>query len=291
VKSPPFQYHRPDTLAEALALLAEHGDDAKVLAGGQSLVPLMAMRMGRPAVVIDIGRVPGLGGIEIGADRSCTIGAMVRHSAAERSAEVASLAPLVHRAMPLIAHRAIRTRGTVVGSIAHADPAAEMPAVALAVGATMTAESVSGERSIAASDFFEGYLQTALRADEILTRVTFPSWPAAAVGSVVEVARRHGDYALVGLVTRIELDGDTIVDAALAFFGAASTPVRVTEAERVLVGTSAPPDIVGRAAALVAEMLDPPADIHGTTPYRKHLAGVLTRRGLAEAAATIGVFA
>ena len=290
VKSPPFQYHRPDTLAEALALLAEHGDDAKVLAGGQSLVPLMAMRMGRPAVVIDIGRVPGLGGIEIGADRSCTIGALVRHAAAERSAEVASHAPLVHRAMPLIAHRAIRTRGTVVGSIAHADPAAEMPAVALAVGATMTAESVSGERSIAASDFFEGYLQTALRADEILTSVTFPAWPAAAVGSVVEVARRHGDYALVGLVTRIELDGDTIVDAALAFFGAASTPVRVAEAERVLVGTSAPPDIVGRAAALVAEVLDPPADIHGTTPYRKHLAGVLTRRGLAEAAATIGVF-
>ena len=290
VKAPPFRYHRPDTLADALALLAEHGDDAKVLAGGQSLVPLMAMRMGRPAVVVDIGRVPGLDAIEIGADGSCSIGALVRHAAAERSAEVAAHAPLVHRAMPLIAHRAIRTRGTVVGSIAHADPAAEMPAVALAVGATMTASSTSGERSIAAADFFEGYLQTALRADEILTRVTFPAWPTGAVGSVVEVARRHGDYALVGLVTRIELDGDTIVDAALAFFGAASTAIRVTEAERILVGTSAPPDVVARAAAAVADALDPPADLHGTTAYRKHLAGVLTRRGLAEAAATIGAF-
>ena len=291
MKAPPFRYHRPDTLAEALALLAEHGDDAKVLAGGQSLVPLMAMRMGRPAVVVDIGRVPGLGDIEIGADGSCSIGALVRHAAAERSAEIASHAPLVHRAMPLIAHRAIRTRGTVVGSIAHADPAAEMPAVALAVGATMTAESVSGERSIAASDFFEGYLQTALRADEILTRVTFPAWPAGAVGSVVEVARRHGDYALVGLVTSIQLDGGRITDAALTFFGAASKPVRVPEAERVLIGTSAPPDTVAEAARIVADALDPPADIHGTTAYRKHLAGVLTRRGLAEAAATIGAFA
>ena len=223
MKAPPFRYHRPDTLAEALALLAEHGDDAKVLAGGQSLVPLMAMRMGRPAVVVDIGRVPGLADIEVGADGSCSIGALVRHAAAERSADVASHAPLVHRAMPLIAHRAIRTRGTVVGSIAHADPAAEMPAVAVAVGATMTAASASGERSIAASDFFEGYLQTALRADEILTRVTFPAWPAGAVGSVVEVARRHGDYALVGLVTSIQLDGGRITDAALTFFGAAST--------------------------------------------------------------------
>jgi carbon-monoxide dehydrogenase medium subunit len=271
VKAPPFRYHRPDTLAEALALLAEHGDDAKVLAGGQSLVPLMAMRMGRPAVVVDIGRVPGLGDIEVGVDRTCSIGALVRHAAAERSADVATHAPLVHRAMPLIAHRAIRTRGTVVGSIAHADPAAEMPAVAVAVGATMTAVSASGERTIPASDFFEGYLQTALRADEILTRVSFPAWPSGAVGSVVEVARRHGDYALVGLVTKIELDGDTISSAALTFFGAASTPIRVAE-----------------AAALVAEALDPPADLHGTTAYRKHLAAILTRRGLAEAASTIG---
>ena len=291
VKAPPFRYHRPDTLDEALALLAEHGDDAKVLAGGQSLVPLMAMRMGRPAVVVDIGRVPGLAAIEVGADGSCSIGALVRHAAAERSADVASHAPLVHRAMPLIAHRAIRTRGTVVGSIAHADPAAEMPAVAVAVGATMTATSASGERSIAAADFFEGYLQTALRADEILTRVTFPAWPAGAVGSVVEVARRHGDYALVGLVTSIQLDGGRITDAALSFFGAASRPIRVTEAERVLIGTSAPPDTVAEAARIVADALDPPADIHGTTAYRKHLAGVLTRRGLAEAAATIGAFA
>ena len=290
MKAAPFHYHRPDTLAEALALLAEHGDDAKVLAGGQSLVPLMAMRMGRPAEVIDIGRIPGLADISIGSDGSCTLGALVRHATAERSADVAAHAPLVHRAMPLIAHRAIRSRGTVVGSIAHADPAAEMPAVALAVGASMTASSASGERSIRAADFFDGYLQTALRSDEILTSVTFPAWPSGAVGSVVEVARRHGDYALVGLATMIQLDGGTITDAALAFFGAASTPIRVAEAEQLLIGTTAPADTVAAVAAVVAGALEPPADLHGTTAYRKHLAGILTRRGLAEAAATIGAF-
>ncbi len=288
MKAAPFRYHRPDTLAEALALLAEHGDDAKVLAGGQSLVPLMAMRMGRPAEIVDIGRISELADIVIGDDGSCSLGALVRHATVERSAEVAAHAPLVHRAMPFIAHRAIRTRGTVVGSIAHADPAAEMPAVALALGATMTATSSSGERTIAASDFFQGYLQTALRADEILTRVTFPAWPRGAVGSVVEVARRHGDYALVGLVTKIELDGGTVTDAALAYFGAASTPIRVGEAEQLLVGTSAPPATVAEAAAVVADLLEPPADLHGTTAYRKHLGGVLTRRGLNEAASMIG---
>ncbi|MFN3257228.1 MAG: FAD binding domain-containing protein [Ilumatobacter sp.] len=291
MKAPPFIYHRPDSLDDALALLAEHGDEAKILAGGQSLVPLMALRMGRPAHVVDIGGIAGLDAITVGDDDSVTLGPLVRHATAERSTVLAEKAPLVHETMPWIAHRAIRTQGTVLGSIAHGDLAAEMPAVVLATGATLTATSIGGERIIAADEFFEGYLDTALRSDEILTAVTFPTWAPNSVGSVTEVARRHGDYALVGLALRLDLDGDTIVDAALAYFGAASTAIRVPDAEATLVGSIAGPDAFDSAAQIVAAQLEPPADIHGTTAYRKHLAGVLTRRGLRTATSKIGVLA
>ena len=288
MKAPPFSYHRPETLDDALALLAEHGDDAKILAGGQSLIPLMGLRMGRPAHVVDIGRIVGLDEIRVGTDGAVSLGALVRHEQANTSPVIAEHAPLIAETMPWVAHRAIRTRGTVLGSIAHGDPAAEMPAVVIATGATLIATSASGQREIAADDFFQGYLDTALRSDEILTEVTFPAWATTAAGSVVEVARRHGDYALVGLVTRLELDGDSIADAALAFFGAASTAIRVTAAEHALIGKPCSADTFASAAAIVSEQLQPPADIHGTTAYRKHLAGTLTRRGLEAAAAKIG---
>lgn len=288
MKAPPFTYHRPATVDEALELLDEYGDDAKVLAGGQSLVPLMALRMGRPAHVVDIGGITELAGIDV-VDDSLRIGAMVRHADAERSPEVATSAPLVARALPWVGHRAIRSQGTVVGSIAHADPAAEMPAVALAIGATMVARSMQGERHVPAADFFDGYLQTVLRPDELLTSVRFPAWPTTAVGSVVEVARRHGDYALVGVVTMLVLDADDgVADAALAFFGVASTPVRIPAAEALLVGHRPSPELFGDVGTVVAEHLDPPADIHGSTAYRRHLAAVLVRRGLTEAVRQIG---
>ena len=288
MKAPPFTYHRPDTLDDALALLAEYGDDAKILAGGQSLIPLMGLRMGRPEHVVDIGRIPGLADITVDAG-AVTLGALVRHEQANTSELVAEHAPLIAETMPWVAHRAIRTRGTVLGSIAHGDPAAEMPAVVIATGATLVATSATGRREIAATDFFEGYLDTALRADEILTEVTFPAWPTSAAGSVVEVARRHGDYALVGLVTRLEVGADNVITAAaLAFFGAASTAIRVPGAEEMLIGAPATADTFAAAAQIVSSELNPPADIHGSTPYRKHLAGTLTRRGLDAAIATIG---
>lgn len=285
MKPPPFTYHRPDSLAAALDLLAEHGDEAKVLAGGQSLVPLMALRMGQPAHVVDIGDIAGLDSIAAGGDDgaagSVTIGAMVRHEQAKQSSVIAEHAPLIAETMPHVAHRAIRSQGTVVGSIAHADPAAEMPAVVLATGATMIAASAAdGEREIAAADFFQGYLDTALRSDEILTAVRFPAWPTNAIGSTVEVARRHGDYALVGLVTKLEISDGTITDAALAFFGAASTALRVPVAEETLVDSPPTADTFEAVAKIVSSELDPPADIHGSTNYRKHLAGVVARRGL-----------
>lgn len=292
MKAPPFTYHRPETLDDALELLAEHGDEAKVLAGGQSLIPLMGLRMGRPDHVVDIGRVPGLDSIDVDADGAVSVGALVRHEQANRSPAIAEHAPLIAETMPWVAHRAIRTRGTVVGSIAHADPAAEMPAVVLATQATMTATSVRGSRTIAADDFFQGYLDTALDADEILTSVTFPAWPNDAIGSVTEVARRHGDYALVGLVAKLVVGDDGIIsDAALAFLGASSTAVRVAVAEETLIDAPADDHTFAAVAKIVSAELEPPSDIHGSTAYRKHLAGTLTLRGLRAAAARIGASA
>jgi carbon-monoxide dehydrogenase medium subunit len=288
VKAPPFIYHRPESLEEALALLAEHGDDAKVLAGGQSLIPLMALRMGRPEQVVDIGRIPGLADITVDDNGALGLGALVRHEQAKTSPTVAEHAPLVAQTMPWVAHRAIRTQGTVLGSIAHGDPAAEMPAVVLATQATLTATSTAGERTITANDFFQGYLDTALRSDEILTNVTFPAWPANAVGSVTEVARRHGDYALVGLVTKLEITDGIITDAALSFLGASSTAIRVPVAEEMLIDLAPGDEAFEAAAKVVSSELNPPSDIHGSTAYRKHLAGVLTKRGLVAATSQIG---
>jgi aerobic carbon-monoxide dehydrogenase medium subunit len=290
MKNPPFHYHRPETLDEALALLAEHGDDAKVLAGGQSLLPVMALRLGRPEHVVDIGRLAGLDVITSGAD-GVTIGALVRHAHAERSSEVERHAPLVHAAMPYIGHRAIRSQGTVCGSIAHADPAAEMPAVCLATGATMVAVSHMGRREIAAADFGRGYLSTALEPTEILVEVRFPGWAPTAGGAVIELSRRHGDYALVGLACQVDIAEGRISNAALSFFGVANTAVRVAEAEASLIGSTPGDAAFAVAAAIVTETLRPNSDVHGTANYRCHLAGVLTRRGLAEAAARIGAAA
>ena len=291
MKISPFTYHRPDSLEQACALLAEHGDESKVLAGGQSLLPIMALRLGRPEHVVDIGAIPGLDAINVGrgsGDKpTVSIGALVRHAQAERSDELAELAPIVHQAMPHISHRAIRTRGTVCGSIAHADPAAEMPAVCVAADATMTATSIEGTRHIAAADFFHGYLDTELRADEILTQLTFPAAIAGQGTSVVEESRRQGDFALIGLACSLRVEATEISEVALSFFGAASTAVRCTEAEEVLVGQEPSAARFAEAARIVSKSLTPGADIHASANYRQPLAGVLTIRGLAEAHAAI----
>ncbi len=288
MKNPPFIYHRPESLADAVALLAEFGDDAKILAGGQSLLPVLALRLGRPDHIVDIGRIGELSTLEAG-PHGTTIGALVRHVEAERSAAIAEHAPLVAAAAPHLGHRAIRTRGTLLGSVAHADPAAELPAVCLALGATMVAVSAGGTRLITAADFHQGYLTTALEPNEILTEIRLPAWPPDAGGAVVEISRRHADYALVGLACTLEVAGGSITSAALSFFGADSTPVRVADAEAALIGQAPGEAAFAVAAEIVCTQLDPPSDVHGSTNYRKHIAGVLTRRGLTEAVATIGV--
>jgi carbon-monoxide dehydrogenase medium subunit len=289
MKNPKFAYEVPSSEPDALALLAEHGDDAKVLAGGQSLVPLMGLRLAAPGLVIDIGRIPDLDHIRVGDDGSLTIGALVTHAQAEASDLVAEHAPLVHQAMPLVGHRAIRNRGTVCGSVAHADPAAEMPAVMLAVSGVVVAKSTAGEREIEASDFFRGYLDTALRDDELLVEIRLPPWPATRGGSMIEVGRRHADFAMVGLAGTLDVVDGVIERAALSFSGVAGTPQRIAEAEALLVGRAPDEAAFAAAADVVREVVQPSADIHATASYRRHLAAVLTRRGLAAATATIGV--
>jgi carbon-monoxide dehydrogenase medium subunit len=284
LKPPPFDYVAATSLDEALSALAEAGEDAKVLAGGQSLIPLMALRLAHPSVLIDVNGVPELGGINR-VNGDLVFGAMVRHRAAERSDVVRQSAPLVADAMPLIGHLAIRSRGTVGGSLAHADPAAELPAIALALDATFTVRSRDrGERTIAAADFFEGYFTTALAADEILCSVGFPE-PAANTGSCIEeVARRHGDFAMVGVAAAVTINDGIISDARLALINVAEKPVRATEAERALVGAKAGADAFADAAALAVRDLEPSADLHASAAYRRKVAGVCVRRALTTAA-------
>lgn len=286
MKNPAFNYHRPASLDEALVLLAEFGDEAKILAGGQSLLPVMALRLGRPEHIIDIGALDELKSIAV--NDGITFGAMVRHAEAERSTAVANHAPLVAAALPYVGHRAIRNRGTVVGSIAHADAAAELPAVCLATSATMHIASTEGNRLVQAADFFEGYFTTAVQPNELLIAVDFPEPSPTTGGSVVEISRRHGDYAMCGLACSIDVPDGVISSAALSFFSVASTPVRIDEAEAVLIGSRPTKEAFAEAASIVSEALDPEDDIHATANYRRHIAGVLTRRGLEQAAQNVG---
>ena len=291
MKPPPFEYRVPDTLDEALFFLAEYGDEARPLAGGQSLVPLMAFRLARPAVLVDLNRVANLGSIGFD-DPQVTLGAMVRERAAERSDLVAQRVPLMARALPFIGHEAIRTRGTIGGSLAHADPAAELPAVAVATGAVVVAISQSrGPRTVPADEFFISHFTTALEADELITEVRFPSVAEGTGVAFEEVARRHGDFAMVGVAAVVHLADGVIDRARLVLTGMAEVPLRAKAAEMLLVG--ARPDAAAfedAAAAAVAD-LDPPSDLHGSAAYRRHVAAVLIRRCLERAVAEVGAVA
>jgi len=283
VKLPPVEYEAPTTIDEAVGLLAEHQDDASVLAGGQSLIPLLALRLARPAVLVDINGVAELSGISA-ADGQVTIGAMTREYQAEESETIAGAVPLLAAALPLIGHEAIRSRGTVGGSLAHADPAGELPAVARALDAEFEVHSRSGMRVIGAADWFEGYLATARRPDEILTWVRFPAAGPGTGAAFEEIARRHGDFAIVGLAAQLTLADGVISDARLAFSGVADVPVRATAAEELLIGQQPAAEPFEAAAQTAAADLDPPGDLHGSPEYRKKIAATLVRRALQAAA-------
>ncbi|HTX80961.1 MAG TPA: xanthine dehydrogenase family protein subunit M [Streptosporangiaceae bacterium] len=288
MKLPPVDYEAPETVSEALELLAEHLDEASVLAGGQSLIPLLALRLARPAVLIDINGIDELSGVSV-TDDTVAVGAMTREYVAEESTTVAGTVPLLAAALPLIGHEAIRSRGTIGGSLAHADPAAELPAVALALDAEFVVRSSkSGERVISAAEWFEGYLTTSRRPDELLVEVRFPTAGPGTGISFQEVARRHGDFAMVGLAAALTLSDGTISDARLAFAGISDVPVRASEAENLLMGERPSAALFDEAARRATGDIDPPADLHGTSEYRKKVAATLVRRGLQTAAADAG---
>jgi carbon-monoxide dehydrogenase medium subunit len=283
MKLPPVDYEAPATVSEAVALLAEHGDEASVLAGGQSLIPLLALRLAHPAVLIDINGIAELSGVSA-TDGHVAMGAMTREYVAEESQTVADALPLLAAALPLIGHEAIRSRGTVGGSLAHADPAAELPAVARALDAEFVVRGPSGDRVVPAAEWFEGYLMTSRRPDELLLEVRFPAARPGTGVSFQEVARRHGDFAIVGLATSLTLSGGAISDARLAFTGVSDVPVRAVDAEDLLVGERPSTELFDEAARRATGDLDPPADLHGSSDYRKRVAAALVRRGLREAA-------
>jgi carbon-monoxide dehydrogenase medium subunit len=283
VKPPPFEYLTPESLEEALDLLAEFGDEAKVIAGGQSLVPLLAMRLSRPSVLIDINALPGLRSIEE-RNGSVVFGATARERDAERSPVVAARLPVMAEALPYIGHISIRNRGTVGGSIAHADASAELPTVAMATGAEMLLRSRRGSRRVAADQFFLGHYTTALADDECLVEVRVPTGPVGAGWSFLEVARRPGDFALVGVAAMVSISDGCIGEARVCLMGVADRPVRAMEIEAALAGRSPSETVFSEAADGAVRRLEPPSDMHGSSEFRRHLAAVTVRRALVAAA-------
>jgi aerobic carbon-monoxide dehydrogenase medium subunit len=284
VKPAAFSYHAPRSLDEALDLLALHGDEGKLLAGGQSLVPAMNFRLARPAVLIDINRIAALDflGAEDGWLR---IGALTRHVAFERPVAAGPLGALLPRIARDVAHLPIRVRGTFAGSLAHADPAAEWTLAATTLGAEILARSSAGERVLAADGFFRTAFTTALRPDELITEVRLPLLGDTWRCGFMEFSRRKGDFALAMALAAVRVDGGRIVEARIGIGGAEHRPRRIEAAERVLTGASASKDAFAEAGAAVAAALEPASDIHASAEYRRDLAGVMTRRALAAALA------
>jgi aerobic carbon-monoxide dehydrogenase medium subunit len=276
MKPAPFDYHRPASLRETFDLLERYGDDGRVLAGGQSLVPALNMRLATPRAVIDINRLPGLDAIRL-APEGLVIGALARHEAVERSPLVREHAPLLAMAMPHVGHEAIRTRGTVGGSLALADPAAELPACAVALDATIRVEGRRGRRDVAAAAFFHGIYTTALGPGELVIEVVIPPAPGWR-SAFQELARRHGDFALAGLAARARVESGAIGEARFVFFGVGSAPLRARRAESAVAGRRVDSEAIVAAQRALAAELDPPGDVHGSPALRRHLAGVLLSR-------------
>jgi carbon-monoxide dehydrogenase medium subunit len=282
VKPAPFMLLVPETLDEAVGALAEHGADGKVLAGGQSLIPMMNMRLAQPAVLVDVSKIAGLSGVRF--EGSLSIGAATSHRAVLNHPQVESAFPLIGEALRHVGHEAIRARGTFGGSIAHADPAAELPAVMLVLDAQMVVAGPVGERVVAADEFFVTYYTTDMDVDEVLTEVRLPARQPS-VWAFGEVARRHGDFAMAGVAFAADLDGSGLVERArLAVFGVADTAVRVDVAEEALVGGRLDDvELVRAVAEMVGENVDFASDGHVSDTYRKEVSVALVRRALLDA--------
>lgn len=284
MKPAPFEYFAPISLEETCALLARYGDEAKILAGGQSLVPLLALRLAQPAVLIDINPVRELDYIQA-SDGGLSIGARTRHRALERSSVVREQFPLLAAGVEWIGHPQIRNRGTIGGSLIHADPAAELPALALALDATFSVVDASGsKRTLNTDEFFISFLTTALSSGELLREISFPALPHGSGWSFMEVARRHGDFALVGVATVVTLDDAGICSGArIALFGVGETAVRSHSAEQALTGQKPDEQVIAAAASEAVKDIQPLSDIHATAAYRRYVARNLVEQALTEA--------
>jgi CO/xanthine dehydrogenase FAD-binding subunit len=283
MKPAAFRYIAATSLGHALALKAEHGDEAKFLAGGQSLMPTMNFRLAQPAVLIDINGVDELAGVRC-CDHATRIGALTRYRALERDAGIQARFPLIGEALPEIAHPQIRNRGTLGGNLCHADPASEMPALMVALGARLKLQSAAGARWLGAPDFFLGGLTTALERDEMLVEVELPASRARSGSCFMEVARRRGDFAIAGVAAVVTLDGDDVCsNVRLVLCGVGEMPVDVGPAADALVGQVITDADICDVAAAAQAMLDPPGSVHATASYQRHVAGVLIERTLATA--------
>ena len=278
MKPAPFDYVAPRSLDEAVAALAEGGTDAKLLAGGQSLIPLLNFRLARPALLVDLNRVAELAYVRP-RNRGTAIGAMTRQATIERDRALSEKQPLLAEAIRWVGHAAIRSRGTIGGSLAHADPAAELPAVAVCLDAQLGVVGPRGRRTVSADDFFVGYLTTVLQPDEILIETWLPPVKPRTGQAWLEFARRHGDFALAGVAVSLSLQDEVVADARIVLTGVGGKPVRAREAETLLVGGSVH-ERASAAAEAARSAIDPDADIHATKEYRAHLASVLTERAI-----------
>jgi aerobic carbon-monoxide dehydrogenase medium subunit len=279
-----FDYQAPATLAEALSTLAERGDDAKVMAGGQSLIPLLKLRFSQPALVVDIGRLPGLKDIKRD-DGHVRIGALVRHVDVERSKELATLLPLMVEAVHWISDPLVRNRGTVVGSVCHADPSGDWGSIMLALNAELVAQSKSGERVIPVDGFFQGPFTTTLRPDEVVTAIRVPLPSGHAGGSYHKLERRVGDFATVAVSVQIELDGRKVKKAGIGLTSVGATNLKAKQAEKALVGHELNDQVIAEAARQAAAESEPKDDIRGTAAYKKDVVRVFVQRGLKAALA------
>jgi carbon-monoxide dehydrogenase medium subunit len=287
VKPPRFDYHAPTTVDEAVALLGRYGGEAKVLAGGQSLMPLLNFRLSRPAALVDLNRIPALAYIRE-TDGHVTFGAMTRQRTIEFSPVVKTKLPLLSEATRWVGHLPIRSRGTIGGSIAHADPSAEYPAVLTALDGEVLVRGPRGERTLRAADLFQTYLTTSLAPDEVLTEVRLPVMAAGAAYAFEEFSRRHGDFAIVGIAAMLVVDGGRCRDARLASAGAGPVPVRLRAAEDVLRQDGVGERAIAAAARRAAELVRPDSDLHASAEYRRNLTRVLTERALRRALARGG---
>lgn len=284
MKLPAFEYACPASISEAVALLANHAGEAKPLAGGQSLVPMMAFRIARPSLLVDLRRLPGLKEIKIGPD-GVRLGALVRWRDILDDKRLATAHSLLREAVSYIAHYQIRNRGTVGGSCAHADPASEMPGIAQACEASFTVFGTSGDRTIKAADFFQGALTTALKPDEIITEIHLPAWPSARRWGFQEFARRRGDFAMAGVALYYDLDGGTATNAHIGVIGVGDHQRRLPNAEAALNGNAVDEELAIKVGEATAAEVEPQEDIHASAAYRRALTGTLTERAMKAAMA------